>query len=388
MNDAQKTVLNLTSAAFFGSPVSVPSETDWQAVYDEVKKQELISLLFPLASNLDIPNGVFKLWSEDRDKYLLNNVRNISAHFTIQKLMDSADIPCVILKGVASGSYYPDYLTRAYGDVDFLVPDKYYKRADELLRKTGYELVRSIDKDRKYLRNSLYYELHRDVAEFPDAASKSAVGKYLSDIFEQAKEFKHRGAKCKVPSDRHHAVILMVHSAEHLWSSGIGLRHLSDWAVFVNKMPDSFFEEELQPVLRDLKLWRFCGTMTNLCTEHLGLRRCKWAEDAATDYASELIEDLFISGSFGHNYTDQGSENTYKAFFSILSKRTRTLFPVTIKHPVLRPAGWAFVTGRYLTKLIAGKRSTDMARDMLQRRANREEFSDKWHLYEKTEPEQ
>ncbi|MBQ6623128.1 MAG: nucleotidyltransferase family protein [Mogibacterium sp.] len=387
MNDAQKTVLNLTSAALFGNPASVPAETDWQAVYDEIKKQELVSLLLPLASKFDIPDGVLKQWSEDRDKYLLNNARNISAHFTIQKLMDSADIPCVILKGVASGSYYPDYLTRAYGDVDFLVPDKYYKRADALLRKTGYELVRSIDKDRKYLRNSLHYELHRDVAEFPDAASKSAAGKYLSDIFEQAKEFKHSGAKCMVPSDRHHAVILMVHSAEHLWSSGIGLRHLSDWAVFVNKMPDSFFEKELQPILRDLKLRRFCGTITNLCTEHLGLRRCKWAEEAAADYASDLIEDLFKSGSFGHNYTDQGSEKTYKAFFSILNKRTSALFPATIKHPVLRPAGWAFVTNRYLLKLISGKRNTDMARNMLQRRANRQEFSDKWHLYEKSDHE-
>lgn len=383
MNDVQKTVLNLSSAALFGKAVSVPAGIDWQAVYDEIKGQELVSLLYPLASCCDMPDDVLLQWSSDRDKYLLNNAKVISAHFGIQKLMDEAGIPCIIIKGIASASYYPDYLLRAYGDIDFLVPEYDYSRASDLLIQNGFEFIRSIDKDIKFLQGGLHYELHREIAEFPDAAVKAAAGRYLSDIFESTGTFMHRGLKCSIPSERHHALILIMHTAEHLWSSGIGLRHLSDWAVFVDKMPDTFFENDLRDPLEDLDLWRFCCVLTSLCTEHLGLRRCAWADGSEEDCDMDLIEDLFASGSFGHNYKEASGDWSFRALFSILNKRSRSLFRSASGHPILLPLGWGFLIGRYVFRIIKGERSAAMARTVLRRRKSRQDASAGWHLYEK-----
>lgn len=397
MTEAQKTVLNLTSAALFGTTVTIPSETDWQSVYDEIKSQEVVALLYPLTSNLDIPKDVLKQWSEDRDKYLLNNAKNISGHFTVQKLMDEAGIPCVILKGLASASYYPDFLQRGFGDVDFLVPRKPYKKAAALLKANGYKYKSQHDKHKVYTRNKVTYELHRDVVGFPTTSIKKLFTKYISDIFDCANSFEHSNQSCKIPSDRHHAVILLAHTAEHLGTSGMGLRHLCDWAAFVNSMPDDFFSEEMQSTLREMGIWHFASVLTNLCTEYLGLRKCGWTDETKKDYLEALIEDIFAFGEFGRRYEETVKNNpalqsryselfkikSFKTLFSIVNNSAKTLIPTATKVPLLLPIGWVFIPLRYGVRILIGTRSTSMAKDAVVNRSNRNTLSEEWKMFKR-----
>ena len=53
-----------------------------------------------------------------------------------------------------------------------------------------------------------------------------------------------------VPSDLHHGLILLLHNASHMTAGGIGLRHLCDWAVYMERMTDDFVENELAPCLK------------------------------------------------------------------------------------------------------------------------------------------
>lgn len=399
MTEAQKTVLNLTSAALFGTPVTIPSETDWQAVYDEIKSQEVVALLYPLSLDLDIPKDVLKQWSEDRDKYLLNNAKNISGHFAVQKLMDEAGIPCVILKGLASASYYPDYLLRAYGDVDFLVPKEDYRKASKFLEKNGFDYLNRHDRHLIYSRGGILYELHKDIVGLPTTSIRKVFYEYFSDIFDSATPFEHRGSICMIPSSRHHSVILLVHMAWHLSKSGVGLRHLCDWAVFVNSMPDSFFENDMQEVLKEMGLWHFAEILTSLCEEYLGLQRHSWVDRPSVDYLSALIDDIFDAGAFGRIHdeavlknptlktrrADLISAETLKAFFASLNKGARTVIPASSEHPILLPAGWTYVMGRYMIRTLSGKRSVGKARENIVRLGKRKELSEEWQLFESQE---
>lgn len=397
MTDAQKAVLNLTSAALFGKPVTIPSETDWQAVYDEVKSQEVVALTYPIVLNLDVPTDIMKQWSNDRDKYLLNNAKVISGHFAIQKLMDDAGIPCVILKGLASASYYPDYLLRGFGDVDFLVPRKAYRKAAALLKKNGYSYKHQHDKHKVYARNYVIYELHRDIVGSPTTSIKKVFYRYISDIFDCCAFFKHNSQSCKIPADRHHAVILLAHTAEHLGVSGIGLRHLCDWAAFAGSKTDEFFLNDMQDILREMGIWHFAGILTNLCTEHLGLRKCSWADEIEKGYLEALLEDIFVSGEFGRNYenslynnpsmqarySDLLHPNSIKAFFSLLNNGVRTAIPAASKIPILLPFGWVFILGRYAIRILIGTRSPSMARDAVTNRGKKIVITDEWHMFKR-----
>jgi len=397
MTEAQKTVLNLTSAALFGKPVTIPSETDWQAVYDEIRSQEVVALLYPLSSDLDIPKGVLKQWSEDRDKYLLNNAKNISGHFAVQKLMDEAGIPCVILKGLASASYYPDYLLRGFGDVDFLVPRKSYKKAAALLKANGYKYKSQHDKHKVYTRSNVTYELHRDIVGFPTTSIKKVFTKYISDIFDCANAFDHNNRSCKIPSDRHHAIILLTHTAEHLSTSGIGLRHLCDWAAFASRMSDEFFSVDMQEVLREMGIWHFAGILTDLCTEYLGLRKCSWTDEIEKGYLEALIEDIFAFGEFGRRYEDTVKNNpalqsgyselfkikSFKTLFSIINDSAKSIIPAAKKIPLLLPIGWVFIPIRYGVRILIGTRSTAMAKDAVVNRSNRNTLSKEWYIFKR-----
>lgn len=397
MTEAQKTVLNLTSAALFGKPVTIPPETDWQDVYDEVKSHEVVAMLYPLVSKYKIPESVLKQWSEGRDKYLLNNVRNISGHFSIQKLMDEAGIPCVILKGLASASYYPDYLLRAFGDVDFLVPKKSYKKAADVLKESGYRYKSQHDKHKVYTSNEITYELHRDIVGFPTKSIKKVFNKYISDIFDCAAAFEHNNQTCRIPSDRHHAIILLIHTAEHLGTSGIGLRHLCDWAAFVGSMPEAFFSEEMQPCLREMGIWHFAGVLTNLCSEYLGLKKCYWADEIKKDYLEVLMNDVFVYGEFGHNfeeavkndpslqirYSDLLHLSSIKSFFTLLNNGARTVFPISSKLPILIPFGWIYIAGRYSLRILMGTRTPATARDTITKLGKKKLLSKEWHMFER-----
>lgn len=395
MTQAQQTVLNIAAASLFGASAGIPKETDCQAVFDEIKKQNIVSLTYPVAKKLAMPEDVLKEWANENDKYLLNNARNIGSHLSIHKLMSEAGIPYVILKGVSSGSYYPDYLLRAYGDVDFLVSEEDYERAAKLLESRGFSYSSEHDKHKVYKKGRVTYELHRRIVGVPEGRMRPLVEGCLSDIIASAVPFKHGGSFCMIPTDRHNAVILLIHTAEHMGSSGLGVRHLMDWAAFAGSMTDEFFENEMQDALRRMGIWRYCSVLTSLCTKYLGLRQCGWAEDIDENYLNELIEDVFESGEFGHVYkaaleesgsglapTDKlGKIGAIGAFLALLNDRAKKL-PAVGRFPMLRPFGWAFIGARYLARMAIGRRTFKMARNNAVRFAERRGLREEWQLFE------
>ena len=62
-------------------------------------------------------------------------------------LMEQHQIPIVILKGIAAAMYYPMPEYRSMGDVDFLVWEKDYRKAFDLMKKNGYVLAEPEDSE-------------------------------------------------------------------------------------------------------------------------------------------------------------------------------------------------------------------------------------------------
>ncbi len=57
------------------------------------------------------------------------------------KLLEDNGIPCVIIKGASSSSYYPKPSFRLMGDVDFLVKRDNFEKTAQLLENNGYDLT-------------------------------------------------------------------------------------------------------------------------------------------------------------------------------------------------------------------------------------------------------
>ena len=101
-------------------------------------------------------------------------------------------------------------------------------------------------------------EVHFSLNGMPNSLSLS-FEKYLGNILDNTKELSVSNGKCLVPSDFYHGIILLLHTANHLTHEGVGLRHLCDWAVFVNGFSNEEFVNLFEIPLKEMK-WDYGGS--------------------------------------------------------------------------------------------------------------------------------
>ena len=367
----QKTVLRLLSAAMFQKSFSAEKEVDWKAVFDECRAQSVVSLAFSALPKSNVPQAVYEQWKAVVNGNLAVNSKISYAHTMLNELLNQAEIPYVILKGCASAEYYDDPLLRTMGDVDFYVPTGFFEKADKLLVKNGFRF-NEIDHEyeKAYTKDDLVFELHNTVNGVPGGKVGAEIRHYFDDVFEKA-TLKHFDlAEYYSPSPFHHGLVMLLHVARHMITGGIGLRHFCDWAVFVDKIGNDFtavFEDKLKRV----GLWRFAQIMTQFCTVFLGLKPQAWAGAIDKQLLSNLKDDVFAGGNFGHKDLSRADEAKFITSRkkgtvnndSALKQAVLSANEIVRKHwkfadkvPVVYPFGWLFFGGRYVFKTALGKR--------------------------------
>ena len=368
MTETYENLMQLLSAALFNAPCNTKLTEE---IRTEAKKQAVLSLVDTQASAT-----------------LAQNIRVIHEHLQLHELLTANGIPYVILKGCASASYYPVPERRTLGDVDFLVYEKDLNRVDALLRDNGYTLESKLcDHHWGYDHDGRTLEMHWRINGIPEGESGRLTEKYMSDVIEQAGLKKCGSGVCVMPSDFHHGIICILHIARHMTSSGMGLRHLCDWAVFVNSIND--FPGLLQACFESIGVMEFARQLTALCTRYLGLPKQPWAGEYSEAFLSDLIEDILSGGNFGRKkstvyegvFTNSEGKGRLLTGIRSMNKIVCNYWPILSKVPVLLPLGWLWFCGRYLIRVITGKRKMLSAKTF--READRRsELYEKFRLFE------
>lgn len=393
----QKTVLQLLSSALFQKPFSAEKEVDWKAVFDECRAQSVVSLAFSVLPKNAVPQELYVQWKAVVNESLAVNSKISYAHTLLNQLMNQARIPYVILKGCASAEYYDDPLLRTMGDVDFYVPPACFEKADKLLLKNGFKSNEiNHEYEKAYTRDDVVFELHNTVNGVPGGKVGADIRHYFDDIFEKA-ELKHFDlATYYSPSPFHHGLVMLLHVARHMVTGGVGLRHFSDWAVFVDKTGDDFvplFEKRLKQV----GLWKFAQILTQFCTEYLGLSEQAWSGEADKRLLGELKEDVYAGGNFGHKDLTRADEakfitsrkkgtvnNDSAIKQAVLSANeiVRKHWKFVDKVPIVYPFGWAFFGGRYVIKTALGKRDKVKVKALVKSAEKRKKIYQDLRLFE------
>ena len=215
-------------------------------------------------------------------KTLGKNIRVINAHVELTQLF--SDIPFTTFKGYASAYYYPQPTYRPMGDVDFIVSPENYNAAVERLINAGYTRTGSEhERHEAFRKDKITFELHSEIKGIPNGAdgivteSATATEKVralLSDLIQTARSVDTQQGKIIIPDDFHHGLIMLLHVAGHMINDGgVGLRHLCDWAVYVNRVDVERFRLQLE----DIGLWTFACQLTAVCLRYLGLSEQLWA---------------------------------------------------------------------------------------------------------------
>ncbi len=454
-DNTKKTVLSLMKAALFGAPLSLPDPVDWKAAARESVAQSVTVLAYEAAKRTEdadglpacqpvgagshprpasegsphpvIPPDVGSAWKNAVNAVTRRNIRVEAEHAELHLLLTGNSVPYVVLKGCASAMYYPEPFLRQLGDVDFLVAPEDVCRADGLLKANGFTYKESSNTDERiYVRGKSVWELHTAANGTPGGEVGDRVRALMSDAIEKAVFYKAPSSACGegglpaepgegrgggsprsfsscndtcgsflVPSEFHHGLVLLLHTARHMTTGGVGLRQICDWAVFAAHMGDRF-PEVFEEKLRSVGLWKLACVLTQLSSEYLGAPKQAWAGEPDLGLLAALMDDIFAGGNFGDKdkarrdqakfITDRksgGAASRTAAGQAVRSANeiVRRHWPAAGKLPFLYPFGWAFFGGRYALRAALGKRERIDVRSLSRGAKERREVYGKLELF-------
>lgn len=340
-------VFRLLRAALFGEPLETLQ--DWESVFAEMKAQTVAALAETWLKEHPIAGA--EAWEKHCLRSQAQWLRVMNGQAELLKLLEGAGIPCVILKGAAAAMAYPQPRLRAMGDVDFLVKQADFERAAALLEENGYQP--DADKELSqhhyaYSREKLHYELHRRLGILREDDMR------LIRLFEDGidrREWRTIGEfRFPVMPEELNGLSLMTHINQHL-RSGLGLRQIIDWMMYLNALPEKSRIEKLQPLLEETGMARLAKTVTLLCQQKLGLRKIVEEDDDCPVEA--LTQYIMEKGNFGRKAGFKGHTESFVlvvkgpvGFFRRLQLGGLCRWEAARKHRALRPFAWLYQAGR------------------------------------------
>lgn len=362
-------ILDGLKKELFDIDIKIPENVNWEEVQKEAQLQAVDSLVYSGANKNGIEDEKFKASTTYQ---IFKNTKSFMMHANVAKALEKAGIPCIIIKGAVSASFYPEPNLRPMGDTDVLVKRADLENAMKVLKKCGLETDKDITNAKTghhidFKKGKQRVELHYELPGFPDNEMLDEVKKLTEDIWELSKKYETPCGEITGPSDFHHGLIMLLHMQEHMKKGGMGLRHLCDWSVFVNNFSDEEFLNLFEEKLKKIGLWRFACLLSQ-ASEYIGLPQKEWMGNEK-ELAQKLLDDIISCGNFGRKDMHRVASQKYTfaalnqkkkksqagQYFDYGLKTTCEIWPFYKKHKWLLPIGFACYCVRTGYRLITKK---------------------------------
>lgn len=406
MDEIKLSLLRIVRYQLFGGK-KPKTNADSLDILKEAKAQTVFSTAFSFFQDELSGSDVSKLPKAQEEFFrdLIINTNNFQEHNELNELMKAHNIPYVAIKGLSSAAYYPDPSLREMGDVDFLVYEKDFERARQAVLSIGFDVDHGDEKGKHiaFKRDPMsIWEQHRRINGIPKGNIGKLIEEEIYETIETARTITLDGAVCRIPDEFHHGLIILLHMISHMTSEGIGLRHLCDWAVFVNSFTDDEFVELFVGRLKSFGILKYAQIMTALSEKYLGIEHKQWSEnlDIDNDLLHGIMTDIMNGGNFGKKDANRYREIKYISnrgertvdrkniaaqVIWTLNQKTYLDYPWIKKSKIFLPFGWFAESGKYARLLMTGKRKSKSTSAMLKEAANRKNIYSKMELFETDE---
>lgn len=404
LTNKEKALLHLTGQALFPKEnqlnIDALKKKDLTAELKEANVQAVFSSVYSVLKKQEI---VIPDFEKIYLRTVASNIRVQNDHKELHQLLSENNISYVVMKGSSSAMYYPKPLLRVMGDVDFLVNREDLEKAGCLLEKAGFVPVEKNDNEchiayhRKLNGIRSIWEMHWSPTGIPEGETGTLTREYLADMIETAIPCTIPGSECLVPSAFQHGLIMLLHTATHLINTGVGLRHLCDWAVFADKFSDEEFREMYEEKLKAIGMWKFAQILTQLSITYLGMPPKEWCGSSDPEYLESVMSDIFKGGNFGikdKNRINQAKLITsshkasvdetalFRQLIRTMNEKAKKAMPIVKRVPILLPAGWIYAGGRHLIRIRKGTRPKIDVNDMVKGATQRREIYKEFQLFQ------
>lgn len=356
MTTTQSVLLSLIRQSQFGrsEPIDL-SGVDLDALMEEAKKASVVGLIVP-----EVPESLKNdAWEVAEMQQMVFHVRYCKHQNEVKRVLDEASIPFVILKGNASAVYYAVPSRRTMGDIDILVPKKYFSEAKSVLTKAGLVEGRDNGRHADFEMEKLSVEVHKRFSHDVDIES------YLESGLDSREIVTVEGYSFPMLPKLANGLVLLDHMRSHLKTT-MGIRQVIDWMMYVYRnLDDAYWYGEFRAVAKKKGMETLAIVVTRMCQLYLGLpESITWCKDADESVCARLMDLTLKSGNFSHSHGDGrnvekvGVKMKQEGTFSYLQRAGENNWNAYQKHHWLKPFCWLYQICRYIRKGYKSDRNT------------------------------
>ena len=330
------------------------SNEEFERICDAFEKHTLELLIYDKIKSDD--NLLVPLKKLQTDIYMqkIHYAQYLHTQDEILKKMILAGIPCVILKGTVSSSYYTKPYLRRLGDIDLLIKKKDEDMATRCLVEMGYKHHEYFEDEFEQSYNNGYFQIELHTGFSPEkqfGRHANKINDYLLEGFNDICNIELEGYVFPSFKEDRVGVLMLEHLHRHLLR-GVGFRQVIDWMQYVDHyIDDKAWESKMKDLFSYFHLDKFAITVTAMCQKYLGLRtdEMTWMRDADDQVCEELFLYIMSMGNFGINL-QANKEGLAKRicerdFFSLLRFTQHTgmnTWNATKKYNWLKPFAWIY----------------------------------------------
>jgi hypothetical protein len=287
---------------------------------------------------LPIPENKMQHYRDYLKKSTLKTLQQVCAAKEISQAFEKAGIRNQLLKGAIMKNIYPRPEMREMGDIDFLVYESSFDKAEAILTEMGYEKLRAI-KHHVIFRKAPYLVVEVHWSLYEKTVDREQYLYYKDNFRARLKE------NCRYTyefSNEDFYVYMISHMAKHFYENGCGIRNLMDVYIYRNQYEGELDWEYIASELEKCGLVDFEYHVSHLADIWLGGKE-------STEFYNQLFMYMLDCGIYGKSENgiwgqlvkqDAYNNNGKKGYYFPSLNYMQEYYPWLKNYSFLLPVAW------------------------------------------------
>lgn len=309
----------------------VLTEAEWQTIYDLSVQQSVLGVVFGGIEKLPNdrwPDKMMSMKFYAQVKYIRSFAEQAAeASVSSVRHFSRENRRSVILKGASAAALYPAPELRSAGDVDIWV---------EGSRRGIIRFCREVNPAAKVYYhhiplakvNGVEVEVHITPTWMNNPFANARLQRWFKAFW--ADESHMVSAPC---ADReipvldlsYNRVFLLIHIFRHVFTDGVGLRHLMDYYYLLRQGTDEAEKAEVMAFLNSLNLAGFAAAVMYVLREVFNLPRECMLTEPDPRRGAFLLKEILRAGNFGRYDDRLKGENGGNPAWNFFARTIRSL---------------------------------------------------------------
>lgn len=213
---------------------------------------------------------------------------------SLAKFYQKHGIRMMVLKGYGLSLNYPKPNHRPCSDLDIYLFGE-QQRADRLVEEElGIKVDNSHHHHTVFVYQGITVENHYDFLNVYSHHSTKKIETYLKKLcYSEYRTIKVGGAEIYLPSTNFDALFVLRHMAVEFAATGMNLRQVIDWGVFIKNYHTVVRWNEFLPMVKVANMHYFLDAINYICYTYLGFDRKIFQGFGDDSYGERVFADLF-----------------------------------------------------------------------------------------------